>query len=125
LINDAYAVTISRNNTTKMRNRIVLIIFFIGYYFNILSASKIIVSSEIGFDPIDNTNFLQFAFGNTTADTIVIDNVGMDWNTGPLWIERNDVTIIFEEGVVLRALPGEFDVFESLINVNDKCIHNE
>jgi len=92
-----------------------------GCFFNILNASKIMVSSDIGFDAIDNTSFLQFAFSQTTEDTIVVDNVGgMDWNTGPLRIERNNVTIIFEEGVVLRALFGEFDIFESLIQVNDK-----
>ncbi len=92
----------------------------LGYHFTVLNASKIIVSVEIGFDSLDNTNLLQYAFTETTEDTIVIDNVGLDWNTGPLWLNRDDVTIIFEEGVVLRALPGEFDIFESLININDK-----
>lgn len=103
-----------------MKFRTILFILIIGGHFNNLYASRIIVSSDIGFDPIDNTNFLQFAFDETTEDTIVVDNVGLDWNTGPLRLERNDITIIFEEGVVLRALPGEFDIFESLINVNDK-----
>ncbi len=103
-----------------MKKVIVLSILFIGMHFTILHASKIIVSTEIGFDPIESTSFLQYAFQETTEDTIVIDHVGMDWNTGPLRIERDDITIIFEEGVVLRALAGEFDIFESLINVNDK-----
>jgi len=104
-----------------MENKIIFTLIFIGYFLNILTASKIVVSSDIGFDAIDNTSFLQFAFTQTTEDTIVVDNVGgMDWNTGPLRIERNNVTIIFEEGIVLRALFGEFDIFESLIQVNDK-----
>lgn len=64
---------------------------------------------------------MQFALDETTEDTIVIDNVnGMDWNTGPLEIIRENITIIFEEGVVIRALPSVFDVFESLFRVNDK-----
>jgi len=104
----------------KMTKKIILVLVFISCLLNKLSASKIVVSSDIGFDPIDNTSFLQFAFTETTEDTIVVDNVGMDWNTGPLRIERNDVTIIFEEGVVLSALFGEFDIFESLIQANDK-----
>ncbi len=104
----------------SIKHVIAFLFFMMVNHCNILNASKIIVSSEIGFDPIDNTNFLQYAFGQTTEDTIVVDNVGLDWNTGPLWIDRSDITIIFEEGVVLHALFGEFDVFESLINVNDK-----
>ncbi len=103
-----------------MRNKILLLIIFLGFFSNILFASKIIVCTDIGFDPVDNTSFLQFAFSQTTEDTIVVDNVGMDWNTGPLRIERNNITIIFEDGVVLRALFGEFDIFESLIRINDK-----
>ena len=65
------------------------------WFLNGLNASKLVVSTDIGFDSIDNTSFLQFAFDETTEDTIVVDNVGMDWNTGPLSILRNDVTIIF------------------------------
>ena len=84
-----------------------------------LSATKLIVSTDIGFDPIDNTGILQFAFQETIEDTIVVDNVGMDWNIGPIRVERNNVTIIFEDGVVVRALPGEFDIFESLIRLED------
>jgi len=95
-------------------------IFCIGFCFNQLCASQLVVSSDIGFDPVDSTNFLQFAFSDTIEDTIVVDNVGMDWNIGPLSIDRNDITIIFEEGVVLRALTGAFDIFESLVRVNDK-----
>lgn len=103
-----------------MRNKLTLTTIILVSCLSMLHASKLTVSVDIGFDPNDNTNFLQYALQEVTEDTIVIDNVGMDWNTGPLWINRNDITIILEEGVVLSALPGEFDVFESLINVNDK-----
>jgi len=103
-----------------MTKKIFTILAFILWILNGLNASKLVVSTDIGFDPIDNTSFLQFAFDETTEDTIVVDNVGMDWNTGPLSILRNDVTIIFEEGVVLRALPNEFDIFESLIRIQDR-----
>ena len=104
-----------------MKNQITFILIFVFLIAGNLRASKLIVSTDIGFDPIDNTSFLQFALDETTEDTIVIDNVnGMDWNTGPLEIKRENITIIFEEGVVVRALPGVFDVFESLFRVNDK-----
>ena len=104
-----------------MRTREILSLIFLICLSLDLDATTITVSTDIGFDPIDNTNFLQFAFEETTEDTVIVDKVnGMDWNTGPLRIERNNVTIIFEEGVVLKALPGVFDIFESLIQVTDK-----
>lgn len=99
----------------------ILTVFgFLTLIISPIKASKIIVSTDIGFDPVDNSSFLQFAFDETTEDTIVIDDVGMDWNTGPLRMERNDVTIIFEEGVVLHAIFGAFDIFESMITISDK-----
>lgn len=83
-------------------------------------ASKTVVSTDIGFDANDSTAFLDIAFSTTTTDTIVIDNVGMDWRTGPLDINRDNVTIIFEEGVTLRALPNVFGEFDSLIRLRDR-----
>ena len=115
-----YVVFLSIKIKRHMKIKITLTLSFFACLANILHASKIIVSTDIGFDPIDNTSFLQYAFQETTEDTIVVDFVGMDWNTGPLRIERNDITIIFEEGVVLQALFGEFDIFDSLIRINDK-----
>ncbi len=85
-----------------------------------MNATSFTVSTDIGFDLVDNTNILQFAFTETTEDTIIVDNVGSDWNIGPISIGRNNITIIFEEGVVLRALPDEFDIFESLVEIRDK-----
>jgi len=83
-------------------------------------ASKVVVSTDIGFDPNDSTSFLEMAFTNTTADTIVIDNVGADWRIGPLDINRDDVTIILERGVVVRALPDVFGQFDSLWRIRDR-----
>jgi len=83
-------------------------------------ASKIVVSTDIGFDATNSTSFLEMAFTNTTADTIVIDNVGMDWRTGPLDINRDDITVILERGVVLRALPNVFGQFDSLLRLRDR-----
>lgn len=98
----------------------LLIIFFISFVNTLLFSSSIVVSTDIGFEPSNSTSFLQFAFDETTEDTIIIDNVGSDWMTGPLRLERSNVTIILEEGVVLRALPNAFDIFESLIEVIDR-----
>lgn len=84
------------------------------------NASKIVVSTDIGFNVNDSTSFLEIAFTNTTADTIVIDNVGLDWRVAPLDINRDNVTVILERGVVVRALPGVFGEFDSLIRIRDR-----
>lgn len=83
-------------------------------------ASKIVVSVDIGFDVNDSTSFLELALTASTADTIVIDNVGNDWITGPLAVERSNFTLIIEPGVVIRALPGAYDTFDSLLSIFDK-----
>lgn len=82
--------------------------------------SKIRISEAIGYDPEDSTAFLQFAFEDTEVDTVIIDNVGSDWNTGPLFVRRDNLTILFESGVTLQALSGVFDRNESLIRITDR-----
>ncbi|MEO1517977.1 MAG: T9SS type A sorting domain-containing protein [Bacteroidota bacterium] len=85
-----------------------------------LRASRIFVSTDIGFDPANSTPYLQWAFDSSTEDTIVVDDTGLPWKVSPLYINRNDVTIILEQGVVIEALPGVFDIFESLIRIQDR-----
>ena len=101
--------------------RIVLILVLNISSIGALFSSSIIVGADIGFDALNSTSFLQYAFQETTEDTIIIDYIaGAVWNTGPLTIERSNVTIIFEKNVVLQALPGAFGIFESLIQISDQ-----
>ena len=102
-----------------MKNVFIVLVFII-FSVSTVKASKITVSTDIGFNAINSTSFLDIAFTNTIADTIIVDNIGMDWLTGPLDINRDDVTIIFERGVVLRALPNVFGQFDSLIRLRDR-----
>lgn len=57
--------------------------------------------------PTDCTANLQAAFDGP-ADTIIIPNVGTPWTTGPLLLNRNNVTLILEPGVELVAKLGAF-----------------
>jgi len=63
--------------------------------------------SDLGFDPADSTAYLQQAF-DSTAETVIIDNVGMDWNSGPLFVRRSNITIVLEPGTALRAITSAF-----------------
>jgi len=83
-------------------------------------ATKIIVSVDIGFDVNDSTSFLEQALTTSTADTIVIDNVGSNWVTGPLIVGRDNFTLIIEPGVEIRALPGAYDTFDSVLSIFDR-----
>ena len=74
-----------------------------------LSATSVKVSEEYGYDPVDATTFLRRALNaNSTADTIIIDNVG-EWNTDRIFVNRGNVTILLEPGVVVSALAGAFE----------------
>lgn len=69
-------------------------------------------ASEFGFDPVDSTAAIRAAL-DSTADIVIVDNVGSDWITGPLHIRRDDVSVIVEPGVTVRAkvgaFPGKYD----------------
>lgn len=69
--------------------------------------ATVVRASQFGFDPVDATDALTGAL-NSGADVVIIDNVGQDWITRPLWIQRDNLTVILEDGVVLRGLPGGF-----------------
>lgn len=69
--------------------------------------ATVVRASQFGFDPVNATPALTAAL-SSGADVVIIDNVGQDWITGPLWIERDDLTVILEDGVTLRGLPGGF-----------------
>ena len=76
------------------------------------------VSVQYGYDATDATAFLQAALNDPTAATIIIDNVGSGvWVTDGLLLNRDNVTIQFEPGVVLEALPNALGQFESLLNI--------
>lgn len=66
-----------------------------------------VTASGFGFDPADSTAALQTAL-DSAADLVIIDNVGVDWITRPLFLRRSDVTILMEEGVTVRAKVGGF-----------------
>lgn len=95
---------------------ILLVTLFSGQ----LIASTLTVSTDLSYDPNDSTPFLQFALEESTADTVIIDYVGGAWKTGPLRLERDNLTIILEDSVVIEALPGAFDIYEPLIRIRDR-----
>ncbi|MEO1449696.1 MAG: right-handed parallel beta-helix repeat-containing protein [Bacteroidota bacterium] len=84
-----------------------------------LSASKAVVSIDYGFDAVNGGGFIQQAF-NSFSDTVIIDYTGSPWRTGPLKINRNDLVVIFERGVILEAIPNEFGTFESLLQIDNQ-----
>jgi hypothetical protein len=59
-----------------------------------------------GFDANDATHAIQSAI-NSGARTVLIPNVGRDWNVQPLFLVSNQ-EIVFEDGVVLAAKSGAF-----------------
>lgn len=76
--------------------------------------------SDLGFDATDATATLQAAL-DSTADVVVIDDVGADWITGPLFVRRSNLTVLVEPGVTVRALPGGFpEVNDCLLTVEDQ-----
>ncbi|WP_166356436.1 right-handed parallel beta-helix repeat-containing protein, partial [Phytoactinopolyspora limicola] len=75
--------------------------------------------SSLGHDQQDSTQFLQAAL-DSTASTVVIDQVPGGWVTDPLFLNRGDVTIVVEPGVMVKAKPNSFPGSnDSLLTVRD------
>ncbi|NQT89175.1 right-handed parallel beta-helix repeat-containing protein [bacterium] len=64
-------------------------------------------ASRFGFDGRDATRCLQAAL-DSGAKTVVIDDAGAEWLCRQLTINRDNLTVLFDEGVTVRALPGAF-----------------
>ena len=67
-----------------------------------------VVASSFGYDPADATTALRNAI-LSEADTVIVDRQATDWIVGSLHLFGvNDKTIVFEDGVVVRAKSGAF-----------------
>ncbi len=67
---------------------------------------EVVKASSFGFDPADATECVQQAIASGAA-TVVIDNVDREWLVRPITL-RSDLEIVLEDGVVVRAKPGEY-----------------
>ena len=76
-------------------------------------ASTVIVAH----DATDCTVNIQAALDNPSADTVIVPFTGLAWKTGPLVLERSNVTLRFEPGVELQAIAGAFPVGSCLLQV--------
>ncbi|HHJ49568.1 MAG TPA: T9SS type A sorting domain-containing protein [Phaeodactylibacter sp.] len=78
--------------------------------FALKTQASSILASSFGWNGQDDTQALYDAF-TFEADTLIVDLQDGDWISGPLIFEENvnDKVIIFEAGVVLRALEGAYD----------------
>jgi hypothetical protein len=83
-----------------------------------LNASIVVLDKSV-FNSIDATTHVQKAF-DSSADTVLIRNVGEPWIVRPLFIRRNNLTLILEPGVVLLAKSGAYpDLNDDLIDVTN------
>jgi hypothetical protein len=69
-----------------------------------LLTGTVVYASNFGFDPSDSTDALQQAL-DSSADTVVVDDVGAEWLTRPLNINRDDICVVVMPGVTVRAKP--------------------
>jgi len=77
-------------------------------------------ASEFGFQASDSTRALQAAL-DSGADTVIVDNMGADWVTGPLFVRHDNMKIVFQNGAVVTAKPGSFQGDnDSLITLYDR-----
>jgi len=71
----------------------------------------------VAYDSADCTANLQAALNDPAADTIVIPFTGAPWTTGPLYLERSNMTLRLEPGVELVAKNGAYPHGRCLLQV--------
>ncbi len=73
-----------------------------------------------GFDPEDSTEAIQDAL-DSPASKVIISDMGEPWIVRPLFINRDDLEVLFEEGSHLLAKEGEFQSRgDSLLETRDQ-----
>lgn len=69
------------------------------------------VASCYGWDEVDSTEALNLALSDPMVSTLIVDkplDPAAGWTTQSLFITRNDLTVIFQDGVLLQAREGYF-----------------
>ena len=80
-----------------------------------------VLASTFGYTTTDATAAFQAAV-QSANDTIIIDLQAADWNVGPSeFDDLADKTLIFQPGVVLRALPGAFNATNACLLKLIRC----
>jgi len=102
-----------------MRLTSLVILGLVGLVVNYSKATTVVVSEDYGFNTTNATSFIQGAL-NSNADTVIIDQVNVVWLVDPLRIDRNDLTLILEPGVVLRARANSYGPNDVLLRIDDR-----
>ena len=87
-----------------------------------MSAATVNVSEEWGYDAADATAFLQAALGaGHPHDAVRIDGApGTIWYTDPLFLQRNNFTLLIAPGVSVVARAGQFDAPDACLLTLDQ-----
>jgi len=82
-------------------------------------------SSAWAGEGVDSAAALQAFFDDATAagDKVFVPKMAGDWTIGPMFLNRDNQDILFEDGVVMEGLNGAFpnvgdDLFESTFQTN-------
>jgi hypothetical protein len=85
-----------------------VVLFVIAFFCTFQIKASKVIASTFGYNTTDATAAFQTAI-QSNYDTIVIDKQSTDWNVAyNHFFDLTNKVIIFESGVILRAIPGAF-----------------
>jgi hypothetical protein len=73
------------------------------------------------FDPEDSTEILQAAL-NSSASELLIQNVGKPWIVRPLFINSNDMHIVFEAGTESSIVSRHSEIMHAAVRFPSESI---
>lgn len=84
------------------------------------------LASCFGWDAVDTTNALNLALSDPMVSTLIVDmppDPVAGWTCRPIYITRSDLTVIFQDGVLVQAREGFFQMIDdsllTLYNVSN------
>lgn len=99
----------------RLGKKIFSAVFFSLFAIILSVSGKTVKVSDYSPDKKDATAAIQKAL-DSGAETVIVDNPGFTYLVNPLDLRSNQ-TVIFEDGVVIQAIPGGFkNPSECLIN---------
>ena len=75
------------------------------------ASGGVALASCYGWDEVDTTTALSLALADPLVSKLIVDkppNPVAGWTTRSLFITRNDLTVVFSDGVLLQAREGHF-----------------
>jgi len=85
--------------------------------FSPTACAATVYADSYGYNTTDATDALQSALDDRSANTVIVRNMGAPWVVKPIFIRRDNLNIVFQDGAVLQSQTG-YGTTQSMLSCN-------